>query len=114
VFQIYWDIQVRGEGAQAINAVCVHCCAPQFQLEKYAIDSMQAIAASNVLDVYIALYIDPLTERQVSGAAFDAISYLHNFIDEETFVDALPRPFSFDLAQDMELQCSLEPCEEHI
>jgi DNA-binding LytR/AlgR family response regulator len=75
---------------------------------------MQAIAASNVLDVYIALYIDPLTERQVSGAAFDAISYLHNFIDEETFVDALPRPFSFDLAQDMELQCSLEPCEEHI
>ena len=68
----------------------------------------QAIASSNVLDAYIALYIDPESPPAVSGAAFDVISYLHNFIDEETFVDAEP-PFARpDLASEMATMCALQ------
>ena len=68
----------------------------------------QAIASSNVLDAYIALYIDPESPPAVSGAAFDVISYLHNFIDEETFVDAEP-PFARpDLASEMAAMCALQ------
>ena len=42
-----------------------------------------------------------------SGAAFDVISYLHNYIDEETFVDEEPPGWRPTLEREMAVECAL-------
>ncbi len=85
----------------------MHCSSPEFRFQPYALDALQAIAASKVLDVYIGIYVDPLSPPDASAAAFDVISYLHNFIDEETLIDHEPPDWRPNLARDMAMQCAL-------
>jgi hypothetical protein len=97
------------EAAMAMNVVCVLCSLPEHRNEDYALDAMQDIATAGVIEIYVSLYNNPTSSRQVSGAAFDVVSYMHNFIDTETFVDA-DQPFGPpDLASIMARECAPAP-----
>ncbi|EKX53117.1 hypothetical protein GUITHDRAFT_133486 [Guillardia theta CCMP2712] len=94
--------QLRQEGARAISTVCLHCSSPEFCYEDYTVNSFREIANSRVIEVYIQVSLDPSSPayapavwdvalmhacRDASAAAYDVLSYLHNFVDNETFVE---------------------------
>uniref|UniRef100_A0A7S0EG47 Armadillo repeat-containing protein 8 n=1 Tax=Hanusia phi TaxID=3032 RepID=A0A7S0EG47_9CRYP len=99
--------KLRQEGARAVSTVCLHCSSPEFCYEDYTVNAFREIANSQVIDVYIQVSLDPSSPADASAAAYDVLSYLHNFVDNETFIENSDPRIRSSPREEMAKSCAL-------